>query len=63
MENVVQGWGLEVTGLECPFPCVCVWPACHQQSAVKQSTSVLPGSDSAKTYPRSREVEAGQTVR
>lgn len=24
-----------MTGLECPFPGVCVGPACHQQSAVK----------------------------
>lgn len=24
MENVVLSWGFQVTGLECPFPCICV---------------------------------------
>lgn len=41
MENVVLSWGFQVTGLECLFPCVCVGPACHQQSAVKEPAFVL----------------------
>lgn len=27
MANVVPSWGFQVTGLECPLPCICVGPA------------------------------------
>lgn len=37
MENVVLSWGFQVTGLECPFPCICVGPAIVCASLPKHS--------------------------
>lgn len=43
MENAVLSWGFQVTGLECPFPCVSAGPAFVCASLPKHSQPTEQG--------------------